>query len=150
MAHDSGARRGRPDRQNVLRAVCLATVVALGQDHPSTPHRHPEGQQLENPITASPASVDAGLKLYTKFCANCHGTSGRGNGRLAAGTAMYGKRPSDLADDQWQHGSSDGEIFIVIRDGIGPDFQMDAFGRTMSDEDVWNVVNYVKTLAIRK
>jgi mono/diheme cytochrome c family protein len=111
---------------------------------------HPEGQRLLNPITASPASVAAGLKLYTKFCANCHGTTGRGNGRLAAGAAMYGRRPSDLADDEWQHGSTDGEIFIVVRDGIGPDFQMDAFGRMMSDEDVWNVVNYVKTLAIRK
>ena len=63
---------------------------------------------------------------------------------------MYGRRPSDLADDEWQHGSTDGEIFSVVRDGIGPDFPMDAFGRMMSDEDVWNVVNYVKTLAIRK
>ena len=134
----------------VLRAACLATVVAVGQEHPVTPHRHAEGQQLQNPIATSPESLAAGSKLYTKYCANCHGATGRGNGRLAAGAAMYGRRPSDLADDEWQHGSSDGEIFLVVRDGIGPDFQMDAFGRVMSDEDVWTVVNYVKTLAIRK
>lgn len=61
---------------------------------------------------------------------------------------MYGRRPSDLADGVWDHGGTDGEIFIVIRDGIGPDFNMDAFGRAMPDEDVWNVVNYLRTLAI--
>jgi mono/diheme cytochrome c family protein len=133
-----------------VRTACLAIVVAIGQDHPDAPHGHPDGQRLQNPIAATPASTEAGGGLYTRLCANCHGTSGRGNGRLAAGTAMYGKRPSDLTDDVWQHGSTDGEIFLVIRDGIGPDFQMDAFGRVMSEDDVWNVVNYVKSLAIRK
>lgn len=101
-------------------------------------------------MAAVPASVEAGGKLYTRYCANCHGTSGRGNGRLAAGAAMYGKRPSDLVDDVWDHGGSDGEIFVSIRDGIGPDFNMDGFGRALSADDLWNIVNYVKTLAIAK
>jgi mono/diheme cytochrome c family protein len=136
-----------------VAAVALI-VVAVGsasaQDHPATPHSHPAGQSLQNPVAPAPASIEAGAKLYARFCANCHGTSGRGNGRLAAGTAMYGKRPSDLVDDEWQHGSSDGEVFLVVRNGIGPEFQMDAFGKVMSDEDVWNVVNYIRTLAIKK
>jgi mono/diheme cytochrome c family protein len=145
--------RGSPPRRRAVVAVrtaCLAAFVVVGQDHPATPHGHPEGQMLQNPVAATPASVEAGAKQYAKLCANCHGTSGRGNGRLAAGTAMYGARPSDLADDVWQHGSTDGEVFLVIRDGVGPDFHMDAFGRAMPEEDIWNVVNYIKTLAIKK
>ena len=125
-------------------------MLAFGQDHPATPHVHPEWQHLENPIAATPASIDAGARLYTKFCANCHGTSGRGNGRLAAGTAMYGRRPSDLTDDVWQHGSTDGEIFYVIKNGVPPDLNMEPWGDRIQDPDIWNVVNYVKSLAKKK
>ncbi len=125
-------------------------AVAIAQDHPAEPHLHPDGQQLKNPVAATAPSVEAGGKLYTRYCANCHGTSGRGNGRLAAGAAMYGKRPSDLVDDVWDHGGSDGEIFVSIRDGIGPDFNMDGFGRALSADDLWNMVNYIRTLGIAK
>ena len=86
------------------------------------PHAHLEAQAIQNPVRADAESTAAGGRAYAKFCANCHGASGRGNGRLATGIAAYGPRPSDLVDDVWQHGSTDGEIFVVIRDGIGPDF----------------------------
>lgn len=141
-------RLGRLPSVLVLGAVWLFVAAAARQEHPPTPHSHPEGQRRANPVPATPASVEAGGKLYGRYCANCHGVSGRGNGKLAAGTAMYGKRPSDLADDVWDHGATDGEIFLAVRDGIGPDFHMDAFGRVMPDEEVWNVVNYIKTLTI--
>jgi mono/diheme cytochrome c family protein len=62
--------------------------------------------------------------------------------------AAYGGRPSNLADGEWQHGSSDGEIFLVIRDGIGPDFHMPKFQGKLSDEEIWQVVNYIRTLAM--
>ncbi len=141
-----------PRRRSVLAVGCVivATSILFAQEHPAAPHGHPEAQKLQNPVAAAPASIAAGARAYAKFCANCHGTSGRGNGRLAAGVAMYGSRPSDLTDDAWQHGSTDGEIFVVIRDGIGPEFQMDAFKNRLSDEEIWNVVNYVKSLAIKK
>ena len=60
--------------------------------------------------------------------------------------AAYGGRPSDLTDADWQHGSSDGEIFAVIRDGVGPDFHMPKFEGKLSDEETWHVVNYVRSL----
>jgi mono/diheme cytochrome c family protein len=130
-------------------AACLLAAVAVAQEHPATPHSHPDAQKIENPIASSPESIAAGGKVYAKLCANCHGATGRGNGRLAAGMAAYGVRPSDLVDKTWQHGSTDGEIFTVIRDGIGPDFHMDAFQKMIADEDIWHVVNYVRSLAIK-
>jgi mono/diheme cytochrome c family protein len=134
--------------QSVIGA-CVLSAALLAQEHPAAPHDHPEAQKLTNPVAATPESIAAGAKIYAKLCANCHGTSGRGNGRLAAGAAAYGARPSDLVDGTWQHGSSDGEIFVVIRDGIGPNFAMDGFRRMMADEDLWHVVNYIRSLAIK-
>ena len=32
--------------------------------------------------------------------------------------AMLKPKPSDLTDADWKHGSTDGEIFTVIRDGV--------------------------------
>lgn len=128
----------------------MGLALLSAQDHPAVAHSHVQAQHLANPVAATPEAIAAGVKIYAKLCANCHGATGRGNGRLAAGMAAYGRRPSDLTDDTWQHGSTDGEIFVVIRDGIGPDFHMDAFARLMPDEDIWRVVHYMRSLVIAK
>ncbi|MCH7747099.1 MAG: ankyrin repeat domain-containing protein [Acidobacteria bacterium] len=114
--------------------------------HPTEPHSHPEAGALANPTPTTPESVEAGAATYARHCATCHGSTGRGDGRLAAATAAYGARPSNLADTTWQHGSSDGELFVAIRDGIEPDFAMDAFRERLTEPDIWNLVNYLKSL----
>ena len=114
--------------------------------HPAGPHEHPEARALSNPVAATPDSVATGAELYTMHCATCHGPTGRGDGRLAAATAAYGARPSNLADATWRHGGSDGEIFVAIRDGIGPDFAMDAYGGRLAEPDIWRLVNFLKSL----
>ena len=125
----------------------LAVAVLFAQDHPAAPHEHPDAKPLLNPTAATRSSLAAGGNSYAKVCAPCHGTTGAGDGKLAAATAAYGTRPSDLTDDIWQHGSTDGEIFVVIRDGIGPEFSMNAWKGRLSDEEIWNVVRYVKSLS---
>jgi hypothetical protein len=42
------------------------------------------------------------------------------------------------------YGSSDGEIFSVIRDGTMGD--MGAYAGRLTDSDMWNVVNFLRTL----
>jgi mono/diheme cytochrome c family protein len=132
----------------LLVGLALVTVSAAVQDHPQGPHRHAEGEQLINAIARTPESIKAGAALYAKSCSNCHGPNGLGNGRLAPAMAAYGGRPSNLTDREWQHGSSDGEIFLVIRDGVGPDFHMPLFKGKLTDEEMWHVVNYVRSLGI--
>ena len=126
-----------------MATACPALL--LGQDHPTEPHRHEEAEKLENPVENTAESIAAGAAIYDKLCGSCHGSRGHGDGRLAAGAAAYGPRPSNLADRTWQHGSSDGEIFFVIRDGIGPDFFMDAFQGTIANEDIWHIVNHIRS-----
>jgi mono/diheme cytochrome c family protein len=103
---------------------------------------------LVNPVSPGPDSIAKGRDVYLKLCATCHGPYGLGNGRLATGMEAYGARPSNLTDRQWQHGSTDGEIFLTIRDGVGTDFHMPAYVGTLTDEDIWHVVNYVRSLGI--
>jgi hypothetical protein len=55
-------------------------------------------------------------------------------------------RPSDLSDAKWDHGATDGEIFVSIRDGIGPKFEMKGQKGKITDQDMWHLVNYVRSL----
>ena len=58
--------------------------------------------------------------------------------------------PSDLTDDQWDFGSSDGEIFSVVKNGTPPDLFMGPWDGRLTDTEMWNVVNYVRSLAAKK
>ena len=129
-------------RRVPIVASALLALAWAGQD--------PDPRTIENPVTSTPASVAAGAQQYAKACAVCHGASGTGDGKLAAATAAYGKRPSDLTDAVWDHGSTDGEIFVVIRDGIEPDFNMPGFKARLSETEIWNVVNYVRSLGAKR
>jgi len=134
------------------REVRESTATLLGEldstAHPAEPHGHVEAQTHQNPVDATPASIAAGAALYARQCAACHGPTGRGDGRLAAATAAYGRRPPNLTDAVWQHGGSDGEIFTAIRDGFtsGQEAVMVAFGDRFADDDMWSIVNYLKQL----
>lgn len=109
-----------------------------------------DAKALSNPVPSTPESIAAGAQSYSKQCALCHGATGAGDGKLAAATGAYGARPSDLTDAKWDHGSSDGEIFTVIRDGIEPDFNMPGFKGRLSETEIWNVVNYVRSIGPKK
>jgi mono/diheme cytochrome c family protein len=138
-----------PSVPAALVAVALAASVAAdAQEHARTPHRHPEAEKLVNPVARTAESVKAGAAVYAKACANCHGPYGLANTRLAQGMGAYGARPSNLVDAEWIHGSTDGEIFAVIRDGVGPDFHMPKFQGQLSDEELWHLVNYIRSIGI--
>jgi mono/diheme cytochrome c family protein len=108
---------------------------------------------LRNPVASTPESIAAGRRLYDASCAACHGTQGQG--AVKAGIALSileeqrGKQPPDLTDDQWDHGSSDGEVFTVIKRGLPPTM-MPGFGGGLADEDIWRIVTNLRTLAPRK
>jgi hypothetical protein len=59
--------------------------------------------------------------------------------------SITGARPSDLTDASWKHGSTDGEIFTLIRDG-SKGTGMRGYAARMKPDDIWNVVNYLRTL----
>jgi mono/diheme cytochrome c family protein len=137
-------------RDLLATLAAVALVVGARVATPSTSAQEPDAKSISNPVPASPESVSAGAQSYSKLCVLCHGATAGGDGKLAAATAAYGVRPSNLTDDTWQHGSTDGEIFVVIRDGIGPDFNMPAYAGRLSEVEIWNIVNYIRSLGPRK
>ena len=54
--------------------------------------------------------------------------------------------PANLTDAHWDRGSTDGEIFAVIANGAGPEFKMKGVKGRVSDTDIWNILNYVRSL----
>ena len=150
-------RRRSPERLALhtsnLRALC-ATLCALcllcapceaAQSSVPPPKKggNPEAAAVKNPVAATPASLAAGKRSYTRLCVRCHGPEGQGDGTGATGPVP----PGDLSDDKWDYGGSDGEIFAVIHDGVSAD--MEGYKERMSDAEIWNVVNYLKTFAHR-
>jgi len=108
-----------------------------------------EARAMKNPVESTPKSIAAGKNVYDKYCAECHGVTGNGVSEKAATLAQAGEpKPSDLTDDKWDHGSTDGEIFVDIRDGVGVRGAMKGLNGKpgISDTDMWNVVNYLRTL----
>ena len=115
----------------------LAPVWLIGAQEP---RRNPEAQKLQNPEPKNAESIDAGKKLFQRHCASCHGPGGKGDG----GLALSGGTPSDLTDEMWDFGSTDGEIFVVIRDGVSSD--MLGYKEKLSEKQLWQVVNFIRSI----
>lgn len=101
-----------------------------------------EAAKLRNPVEATPGSIEAGERLYMRRCRGCHGRDAAGGPPKEAGEAPT----SNLIDDEYEHGSTDGEIFHVIRNGIPPELVMAPFDDRLDETDTWNVVNYLRSL----
>ena len=125
----------------VLVCVTVLTVHAAAQNLGG----NPEAQKMKNPVAASPASIKAGQQLFQKNCRFCHGADAKGDGPMAP----EGTHPANLTDDKWDRGSSDGEIYAVIRDGAGPKFDMKGYKSKMTEQEMWNIVNYLRTLQVK-
>ena len=133
-----------------LLALPTFGTAALGARTPQTHqhpaeggvHHHPQAAKLKNPVPANAASIAAGQALYQKQCAGCHGDAGKGDGAMGE---ELNPKPSNLTDAEWKHGPSDGEMFTVIRDGV-KSTGMKAFKRKMTTNQLWNVVNYVRSI----
>jgi mono/diheme cytochrome c family protein len=126
-----------------IGVISLAFGVGLAAQHKDAAHRHGNAAKMKNPAAASAESIASGRKLYDRHCSECHGDTGKGDGMAGEG---LDQRPSNLADAEWEHGSTDGEIFVVIRDGAGPKSEMKPFAKKIPERQIWDVVNFVRTL----
>ena len=123
-----------------LSLIVMAAALWMAGATAQTPKRNAEAQKLKNPEASNAESIEAGKKLYARYCASCHGPNGKGDG----GMALSGGTPSDLTDDQWDYGSTDGEIFVAIRDGVSAD--MLAYKEKLNEKQIWQVVNFLRSI----
>ena len=98
------------------------------------------------PVTAATGDAQAGKAIYERLCLSCHGPTGQG-GRMAAMLAMP---PRNLADQAYMRTRSDQQLFAVISQGgaaVGFSAAMTAFGNQLAEQQIWDTVAYVRTLA---
>jgi mono/diheme cytochrome c family protein len=112
-----------------------------------------EADKLVNPLETTPALLEEGKILYDRYCEQCHGAKGKGDGLVSAGgikvtvngeekeRAIYAGT-ANLTGDAYKN-LSEGHIFHVITHGKG---LMWAHGSQISPEDRWKIASYVKTL----
>jgi cbb3-type cytochrome c oxidase subunit III len=131
----------------VLVTAALPVALAaygIQHQHPAEggAHQHPEAAKMKNPVPVNAESIAAGQKVYAKNCASCHGEGGKGDGKMGA---ELKPPPSNLTDAEWKHGTSDGEIFVVIRDGVQKT-PMKSFKSKLTTDQIWQVVNFVHSI----
>src|SRR2546430_1832512 len=115
--------------------VCLVFVASVSASQPIS-------AQEKNPYAGDAKIAKLGEYQFRLNCAFCHGLGARGGGR-----------GPDLTRAQKRHGNSDAEMFHNIHDGI-PGTAMPAatnggIGVGMSDEEVWQVVTYLRSAEVK-
>ena len=93
-------------------------------------------------IRPSPGA-SRGERLYSAYCAECHGVDGHGSWRAA----LFLVRPGNIADPRVA-AESDRYLFDLIKHGgatIGRP-GMPAFGAQLSDDDIATLLAYVRQL----
>jgi len=93
---------------------------------------------MKNPVAKDDASNKAGKTLYDKNCASCHGKTGLGDGVKARALKTF---PGDFSKAEYQD-QTDGEHFYKTKTGRS---EMPKYEGKMSDADIWNMVNYMRT-----
>ncbi len=107
---------------------------------------YPEADTLKNPLKPTRASLTEGKSLFSRNCATCHGANGKADNPVGRAFTPPAK---NLTDPIWQRRFSDGQIFAVITWGISGT-GMVAYVKALGEEDRWNLVNYIRTLAPKK
>jgi mono/diheme cytochrome c family protein len=98
------------------------------------------------PAGAARGDVERGRALYAERCALCHGAQGEG-WDWAKKVETPPVPVPDLARAAPER--SDDFLFRVVRDGgeaVGRTRFMPAFGFQLSEQDVWDLVAYIRAL----
>jgi len=91
----------------------------------------------KNPVPVDDKSLARGQVVYAKECLSCHGEQGKGNGPAAKD---LNPKPRDLSTPKiWEQ--TDGALFWKLTEGKKP---MPTFEKSLSEEDRWNVINYIR------
>lgn len=97
----------------------------------------------KNPVESNSATIAEGQRLYAATdCAICHGKTGDGRGVEAKDTNMNThdwRKPESLAK------FTDGELSYLVLKGKG---RMPAYEGREKPEQVWELVNYIRSLSV--
>lgn len=132
-------------KKNILRlTLFLAVVVAALSftvfQQAAKPWPVPDKfEKMASPVKSDASSLKDGKELWSKHCQSCHGKNGLGDGSKAA---QLKTEPGDFSDAAFQK-FSNGNLFYKISEGRS---DMPSFKKKVdSEEDIWNLINYIRT-----
>ena len=121
------------------------------------PAKAPPAAEAPKPAPAAPAPTPvvskgphdpkAGEAIYAQYCASCHGARGGGDGPISASLTP---KPAKHGDGSYMNPLSNEHLFKVVKEGgpsVGKSPMMAALGGSLSDEQIRDVVAFVRTLA---
>ncbi len=132
---------GSTDGSGIMGMVSSMSGGMMARHHAPIPE---EFAGVSNPIAADEASIARGAEIFTTHCATCHGDGGVGDGPAGAN---LDPSPANIAHSSQQLG--DDYLFWRITEGGAEEpfnSAMIAWGGILSEEDRWNVINYVQAL----
>ena len=103
-----------------------------------------EEETLANPIPPNRESIAAGQAIYRVQCLQCHGPTGRGDGPVGL---TLNPPPADLYQHTQPGVHPDGRLYDWITNGFPGNSQMPVFKNILTDEERWNIINYIRTFA---
>ena len=126
----------------VLFGVFLVTVMTTAPRGQAQAPQAPAPAVAPAPGGAGPAQAAGGgagrgrgnatAVLWTEQCSGCHGNDAAG-----------GRAPS-LFDEVWLKSHTDEQIIKSIHDGV-PGTEMEPFGKALTSEQIWSLVNHIRT-----
>ena len=131
-------------KKRILQIVTVASVAIVSASFTllqTKPWNAPDkAAKTANAVKTSAASVAAGKALWSQHCSSCHGKTGLGDGSKAA---QLKTTPPDFSKAAVQ-GQSDGSLYYKVAEGRD---DMPSFKKKIPEaEDVWNLVNFMRTL----
>ena len=130
-------------RSSFFAAACLAVLIAFVSNAPTGSLR------AQGPDLGTEAQRESGKNLYLKYCSQCHGDKGDGEGYA---TPHLMPRPRDFTTGKFKVRTTPNgalpthqDLVNIIRRGM-PYTSMPAWP-TLSDQDVSNLAYFIKTFS---
>jgi len=136
-------RTGSGLRGWVLSALVLACAAGHAADKAADKPADKGATVL--PRESTEAAIFRGGLVYANYCVTCHGFNADGNGRAAR---LYNPRPANLRMSD----KNDAYIGLIIRKGgeaLGRSQFMPIWGDELTDEQIKDVVTYVRSINVR-
>ena len=103
------------------------------------------GDELKNPLKATPENLARGEWGYNTFCAPCHGETGAGDGPVSKrgmpGFPIATKNSVPVMDEY-----KDGHIFHIMTYGRG---MMGSYASQVTQQDRWKIILHLRELQKR-
>ncbi|HEY8782511.1 MAG TPA: cytochrome c [Mucilaginibacter sp.] len=96
-------------------------------------------ETVKNPLAGNSSVLADAKTLYMTNCAPCHGNKGKGDGPAAQALVP---KPADHTSTAVQ-AETDGSLFWKLSEGRNP---MPSYKKILSDQQRWELVNYIRTL----